>query len=104
MTKLLQLLAWLTLATALGQSNVFGVFRRRRRVLQEIQEKRVKVASRKGFAGPHGELLTVQEFEALQAEMDNNNNNKSSHGGVGGPLDQILYWLDRKNHRHPDKA
>ena len=80
MTKLFQLVvvavAWLALVTtttvsALGQSNIFGVFRKRRRSLEEIQDKRVRMAFRKGFVGPHGELLTVKEFEALQAKGAN---------------------------------
>ena len=74
---------------AFGGSNIFGVFRKRRRTLQDIQEKRVQIAARRGFAGPHGELLTVKEFEALQAEKakDNDENNNNNNNSL---VDQIL--------------
>lgn len=73
MTRVLQVFfVWLTLATAvaaLGGNNVFGVLRKRRRSVEKIQEKRVQVASRKGFAGPNGERLSMEEVQALQQKM-----------------------------------
>ena len=58
----------LSTAAAYGGSNVFGVFFQRRRRLEGIQDKRVQIAARRGFAGPNGELLPVKEFEVLQAQ------------------------------------
>jgi len=99
--------------SALGQSNIFGVFRKRRRSLEGIQDRRVQVASRKGFAGPHGELLTISEYEDLQAERRaaENNGDKDSNSGKrnnvksskdddnGGILETIREQLGRKTHR-----
>lgn len=67
-------LIWFTLAmvSALGQNNVFGVFRKRCRSLEKIQDKRVEVASRKGFAGPNGERLSVEDARALQQKTKEN--------------------------------
>ena len=78
---------------AFGGSSIFGVFRKRRRTLQDIQEKRVEVASRRGFAGPHGELLTLKEFEALQHERAREEDGEVA--GSSGFLSQILNVFDR---------
>lgn len=86
--RLLQVcLMWMTLATvaALGQNNVFGVFRKRRRSIEKVQDKRVEVASRKGFAGPNGERLTIEEVQAMQKELN------------PSMLDQILRVFDRSS-------
>ena len=53
----------LVVCSGLGQSNLFGVFRKRRRQLQRIQEKREDAATRKGFAGPSGRPLKAKEAE-----------------------------------------
>lgn len=62
-------MALLATTTALGGNNVFGVLRKRRRSASKIQEKRVQVASRKGFAGPNGERLSIEETQALQQKL-----------------------------------
>lgn len=53
----------LTTVDALGQNNLFGVFKRRKRKLLEVQKKRQDVAALKGFAGPAGEPLSAKEVQ-----------------------------------------
>ena len=98
---------WLTTTTstvvvvhAFGGSNIFGVFRKRRRTLQDVQEKRVEVAARRGFAGPHGELLTIQEFTALPQERATTSRQEEQQHGVWG---QVLHVLDRFSRRPDDE-
>jgi type II secretory pathway pseudopilin PulG len=68
MQKCHVLVVWLSLlasAAALGGNNIFGVFRKRRRAVQKLQDKRCTKAAAEGFAGPHGEPLTAQEAQEL---------------------------------------
>lgn len=93
-TLALLLLFWLTTAAnAFGGSNIFGVFLKRRRTAERIQDKRVEVATRRGFAGPHGELLTLQEFAALQQAR-----REQQEGG--GVLGQLLHAFENFYSRH----
>ena len=96
LSTIVLLLFWFltTAANAFGGSNIFGVFRKRRRTLDSIQDKRVEVAARRGFAGPHGELLTLQEFVALQQER------AARQEQQDGVLGQILHAFDRFYNRH----
>lgn len=61
--RLLILLLLLTLlqVCSLGQNNVFGVFRKRRRKLAQTQDDREQIATNRGFAGPHGQPLSVDD-------------------------------------------
>jgi hypothetical protein len=66
---------------SLGNSNIFGFFRERRRTLQRIQEKRELAATQKGFAGPNGRLLNSTEAASLES---------------GGSWNPIADWFSRK--------
>ena len=94
------LIIWLQAATminAFGGSNIFGVFRKRRRTLQEMHEKRVALAVRRGFAGPHGEILTVKEYQTLQQERGTRVRQQDDQGEEDefGVWDQFLNVLER---------
>ena len=68
---------------AFGGSNVFGLFRKRRLRLEEVQAKREAEAEALGFAGPHGSPLSGEEA-AKQAKKKT------------AAFDPLLNWF-RKN-------
>jgi len=87
----------LCLCTSLGHSllpgsNLFGIFRKRRRTLQAIQDKRHDAAAKHHFAGPHGEPLSANEALALA---------KSTSSSSGSsPLSKLSDWWGwRKRHQ-----
>lgn len=98
-TTALLLFWWLLLSLslwtsdALGGSNVFGLFRKRRMQLLDEQMEREDQAARKGFAGPHGEPLSGDEMvEVLQEQQQQG----------WGMLDPLRGWFQnsKENDSH----
>jgi hypothetical protein len=73
-------------SVALGGNNVFGIFRKRRRTLHQVQELREKHAERNGFAGPHGQALTGDQAQEL---LDKSR-------GRGSPFKPLGDWIQQR--------
>lgn len=53
----------------LGGSNVFGLFRNRLLMLEEIQDWRERYLERHGWAGPHGTPLSGDDVVASGSQI-----------------------------------
>lgn len=73
-------------SAALGGNNLFGIFRKRRLTLQQVQELRENHAERNGFAGPHGQALTGDQAQEL---LDRSR-------GKGSPFKPLGDWIQQR--------
>jgi hypothetical protein len=71
---------------ALGGNNLFGIFRKRRLTLHQVQELREKHAERNGFAGPHGQALTGDQAQEI---LDRSR-------GKGSPFKPLGDWIHHR--------
>jgi len=79
---------------ALGASNIFGVFLKRRRNLMIVQERREAQATLKGFAGPHGSPFTGDEAREMAAADGRTKKNKNDRSPLISP---VAKWFREKS-------